>query len=79
MVATMQSFNSIVEGLSILQQEVSNRDTKGGTLFWSVSNAKCQSIAEKLVKLGHDKDEIHEILEGSDNWSAKLVQPYMTR
>lgn len=55
-------FTSKEEGIEKLKEAVKLRDQMGGAMYWNIMNEDCCEIADKLSRMGVDRDHISEIL-----------------
>lgn len=55
-------FPTVEEGIKALKEAVAIRDRMGGAMFYNILNDDCCSIANKLVSMGANREEIGQIL-----------------
>lgn len=55
-------FTTNEEGIEKLKEAVKLRDQMGGAMYWNIMNEDCCEIADKLSRMGADRDQISAIL-----------------
>jgi hypothetical protein len=53
---------TLPERIEELKKAVQTRDEMGGALYWNMINDDCFEMADQLVKMGGNKDELAKIL-----------------
>lgn len=57
-----KQFDTVEEGMKELKRGVTLRNQMGGALYWNIVNDDCIKLADKLVSMGADYDEVDKIM-----------------
>lgn len=56
------NFSTVEDGLKQLEKAVEIRDQMGGAMHWNILNDDCCTIANELVRLGANRQELGDII-----------------